>query len=167
MLAKTDSFKQRTLESVLLLVINLFEIYWTNDKITYNERSCTVMPWLVLFLVIYTLRFTQTVMTSFGAVVLNLGDPHNRKKINVLQNKYCGPKVSSWDPKVRGWLDSFLTWLPQLNSFSRHGDPNRALLYLNKACSGELEDELMYILRSQCHLKLGHYHSADQVRIGS
>ena len=46
---------------------------------------------------------------------------------------------------------------------SRHGDPNRALLYLNKACSGELEDELMYILRSQCHMKLGHYHSADQV----
>jgi hypothetical protein len=45
----------------------------------------------------------------------------------------------------------------------RHGDPNRALLYLNKACSGDKVEETMFILRSQCHLKLGHYHSADQV----
>lgn len=49
--------------------------------------------------------------------------------------------------------------------FLRHGDPNRALLYLNKAVSCEQEDEILFILRSNCHMKLGHYDSADQVSL--
>ncbi len=61
------------------------------------------------------------------------------------------------------WIYVFSTSTWYYCLYFRHGDPNRALLYLNKACSGEIEDEVMYILRSQCHMKLGHYHSADQV----
>ena len=46
---------------------------------------------------------------------------------------------------------------------NRSGDPHRALRYFNRACNAGSEDENLYILRCQCHMRLGNFALADGV----
>ena len=45
----------------------------------------------------------------------------------------------------------------------RCGDPERAMIYLSRAVETAPEgDSAPFVLRCQCHTKLGNYESADQ-----
>ena len=46
---------------------------------------------------------------------------------------------------------------------TRSGDAYRGLRYLNRAYDGGCEDEDLYVIRCQCHLKLGNFTLADKV----
>ena len=57
---------------------------------------------------------------------------------------------------------SFGIFLAQGEHELKCGDPNRGLRYLNKAAALGCNDEALYTLRCQCHLKQGHFSSAQQ-----
>ena len=45
----------------------------------------------------------------------------------------------------------------------RSGDPQRGLRYLNRAHDSGCEDEDLFVIRCQCHLRLGNFGLADKV----
>ena len=45
----------------------------------------------------------------------------------------------------------------------RSGDPQRGLRYLNRAHDAGCEDEDLFVIRCQCHLRLGNFALADKV----
>ncbi len=47
--------------------------------------------------------------------------------------------------------------------FTRSGDAYRGLRYLNRAFNGGCEVEDLFVIRCQCHLKLGNFTLADEV----
>ena len=47
--------------------------------------------------------------------------------------------------------------------FSRSGDPHRGLRYLNRAHDAGCEDEDLFVIRCQCHQKLGNFKLAEKV----
>ena len=48
-------------------------------------------------------------------------------------------------------------------NFYRSGDPQRGLRYLNRAHDAGCEDEDLFVIRCQCHLRLGNFALADKV----
>ena len=48
-------------------------------------------------------------------------------------------------------------------NFRRSGDPQRGLRYLNRAHDAGCEDEDLFVIRCQCHLRLGNFALADKV----
>ena len=45
----------------------------------------------------------------------------------------------------------------------RSGDPQRGLRYLNRAYDAGCENEDLFVIRCQCHLRLGNFTLADKV----
>ena len=54
-----------------------------------------------------------------------------------------------------------------LESISRSGDPQRGLRYLNRAHDAGCVDEDLFVIRVQCHLRLGNFKLADKVKHAS